>query len=319
MGDWGPIAALILIVLFFAIADSLQERGGRFLSVHNLRTILVQAAPIAIAALGMTLIIIAGGIDLSVGTALALCATVLAWCLLNDVPPWLAILACLLAGLGTGLVNGILVSTLRVVPFIVTLGTMTAYLGIAKILADETTVRPGNKVPEWLPTLVQPIPEPSWSMVAPGVWLLLVLAIVVAALLRYSVLGRHLFAIGSSEATARLCGIPLARTKIAVYVLAGLFVGIAGIYQFARLRSGNPTSGLGLELKIIAAVVIGGGSLSGGRGSVAGTLAGALIMQVIASGCTQLSVPNPWQDIILGVIIVAAVTVDQLRQRNLAV
>ena len=127
-----------------------------------------------------------------------------------------------------------------------------------------------------------------------------------------------MFAIGSNEATARLCGIDVPRTKVLIYLAAGIFVGIAGIYQFARLRSGNPTSGLGMELKVIAAVVIGGGSLSGGRGTVLGTLTGAAIMQTIASGCTQLSISNPWQDIILGVIIVAAVTIDQLRQRRLA-
>jgi ribose transport system permease protein len=310
--------ALVAVALFFSVADSLQSRGGQFLSLHNLRTILVQAAPVAVAALGMTVVVIAGGIDLSVGTALALSATVLAWCLLHDAGAALSIAACLAAGVAAGWLNGILVSVLRVAPFIVTLGTMTVYLGLAKILADETTVRPGDKSPQWLAAMVQPIPQPNWSLVAPGIWLLLILAIIVSLLLKYSVFGRHVFAIGSNEATARLCGIHVARTKIAVYALAGLFVGVAGIYQFARLRSGNPMSGLGLELKIIAAVVIGGGSLSGGRGSVVGTLAGAGIMQTIASGCTQLNIKNPWQDIILGIIIVAAVTLDQLRQRRMA-
>jgi ribose/xylose/arabinose/galactoside ABC-type transport system permease subunit len=114
-----------------------------------------------------------------------------------------------------------------------------------------------------------------------------------------------------------LCGINVPLTKVKVYLLAGVFIGIAGIYQFARLRSGNPTSGLGMELRVIAAVVIGGGSLTGGRGTVLGTLTGAAIMQTIYSGCTQLNISNPWQDIILGVIIVAAVTVDQYRQRRL--
>jgi ribose/xylose/arabinose/galactoside ABC-type transport system permease subunit len=141
--------------------------------------------------------------------------------------------------------------------------------------------------------------------------------VVLAGVLRYSVFSRHVFAIGSNEATARLCGINVPRTKVLVYFLAGLFVGVAGVYQFARLSSGNPTSGIGIELKMIAAVVIGGGSLSGGRGTVLGTLTGAAIMQTIASGCTQLGITNPWQDIIQGVIIVAAVSVDQIRQRRL--
>src|SRR4029077_13039164 len=129
--------------------------------------------------------------------------------------------------------------------------------------------------------------------------------------------GRYVYALGSNEATARLCGINVWFNKISLYSLAGFFVGVAGMYQFSRLSSGNPTSGIGMELRIIAAVVIGGGSLSGGRGTVLGTLTGAAIMAVIASGCTQLGLNNPIQDIILGVIIIVAVTLDQLRQRQL--
>ena len=138
-----------------------------------------------------------------------------------------------------------------------------------------------------------------------------------ALVLRYTVFSRHVFAIGSNELTARLCGINVRFNKIAVYTLAGFFVGIAGLYQFSRLQAGNPTSGIGMELRIIAAVVIGGGSLSGGRGSVLGSLTGAMIIFVIGSGCTQLGLSNPIQDVILGVIVVTAVAIDQLRQRRL--
>jgi ribose transport system permease protein len=141
------------------------------------------------------------------------------------------------------------------------------------------------------------------------------LAAAVAALLRFSVFGRRLFAIGSNENTARLCGVRLGPMKMAIYALAGGLFGIAGVYQFTRLSTGNPPSGLGLELEIIAAVVIGGGSLSGGRG-VLGTLAGAAMMAVIRSGCTQLGLIDQLQRIILGVIIIAAVTIDQIRQRR---
>jgi ribose/xylose/arabinose/galactoside ABC-type transport system permease subunit len=151
-----------------------------------------------------------------------------------------------------------------------------------------------------------------------GVWLTLVMAAALAVVLRYTVFGRYVFALGSNEATARLCGINVRWNKIAIYTLGGLFVGIAGLYQFSRLTVGNPTSGAGLELKVIASVVIGGGSLNGGRGSVLGTLTGALIMSVITSGCTALGLTNPIQDMILGIIIVAAVTIDQLRQRKRA-
>jgi len=327
----GPFLALGAVVLFFAVADHYQAGGGSFLTARNFRTISVQTSTVAVAALGMTLVIIAGGIDLSAGTAMALSATVLAWCLKNDVAapftPTLAIAAALATGCIAGCLNGLLISALRVVPFIVTLGTMTFYLGLAKIVADETTVRPGlQQIPPWIPGLTSMLPD-SWISIGwgpvrvglpLGIWLALLLAVILSAALRWTVFGRHVFALGSNEATARLCGINVPGTKIAVYTLAGLFVGIAGIYQFARLSSGNPVSGLGYELRFIAAVVIGGGSLSGGRGSVLGTLTGAAIMAVIASGCTILELRNPTQDIILGLIIVAAVTLDQFRQRRAA-
>ena len=314
----GPFLALALVVGFFAIADSLKEQPGEFLSRRNLRTISAQTATIAVAALGMTVIIISGGIDLSAGTALALSATVLAWCLKKDLPTSLAIAAGLGTGCLAGLINGLLISTLRVVPFIVTLGTMTVYLGIAKIIAKETTIRPdlSRQVPAWLQELLSTNAEAQWLGLPAGVWLALLLAMLLAIVLRQSVFGRYVYALGSNESTARLCGINVWANKIALYTLAGLFVGVAGVYQFSRLSSGNPTSGQGLELQIIAAVVIGGGSLSGGRGTVLGTLTGAAIIRVIASGCTLLGLNNPVQDIILGVIIVAAVTLDQIRQRR---
>jgi ribose transport system permease protein len=226
---------------------------------------------------------------------------------------------------------------------------MTAYLGAGKMLAEKVdegqTVRPRiyaedhpefaqNQVPVWLqrftsvrekalwpkqdavPETIRPVVD--WVRFPSGLWLGAVLAAAVACVLRYTVFGRYVFALGSNEATARLCGINVPLVRIAVYTLGGLFVGVAGVYQFSRLSSGNPTSGAGLELNVIAAVVIGGGSLSGGRGSVLGTVAGAALMAVIKSGCTQLGVPNSLQDVIVGVIIIAAVTVDQLRQRRFA-
>ncbi len=313
----GPLIALAVVFALFAIADYATSGEMRFVSLRNLRTMMVQTSTVAVAALGMTVIIIAGGIDLSAGTALALSATVLAWLLREGYSSSVAIVGGVGAAVVAGLLNGVLISLLRVVPFIITLGTMTAYVGVAKIVAKETTVRPlPEQIPEWLGELVASRPNPEWLVLPLGVWVALVLAAILSAVLRYTIFGRYVFAIGSNESTARLCGVNVPWVKVAVYTLAGLFVGIAGMYQFARLSSGNPTSGLGLELKIIAAVVIGGGSLSGGRGTVLGTLAGAMMMGVIASGCTLLGLSNPVQDIIVGVIIVAAVTLDQLRQRT---
>lgn len=319
-GALGPFLALAMVILFFAIADQFRTGGGAFLTQRNFSTIAVQTATVAVAALGMTVVIISGGIDLSAGTAVALCATVLAWCLKQNWPATAAVSAALGVGCLAGLLNGLLISTLRVVPFIVTLGTMTAYLGIAKMVAQETTVRPdlATQVPRWLQDLLSTRGEALMLGLPLGAWLVLFLAALLAAVLRYSVFGRYVYALGSNESTARLCGINVWANKIALYTLAGFFVGVAGMYQFSRLSAGNPVSGSGLELRIIAAVVIGGGSLSGGRGTVLGTLTGAAIMAVIASGCTQLGLNNPVQDVILGVIIVAAVTLDQVRQRRLA-
>lgn len=345
----GPLLALGVVILLFAGLEAWQLDRSTFLSADNLRLITVNSAVIALAALGMTLIIISGGIDLSVGSAVALCATVLACCLRRNWDPWLAIFTTIAAGALAGAINGTLISLLRVVPFIVTLGTMTAYLGAGKMLSERVdggqTVRPAvyapnnprfaeNQVPVWLqqftsvreqalvpqkaqvPTFLLPVVD--WFRVPLGIWLGLLLSLLVAGLLRYTVFGRYMYALGSNEATARLCGINVPWVRIAVYTLAGVFVGLAGVYQFSRLSSGNPTSGIGLELRVIAAVVIGGGSLNGGRGSVLGTLAGAALMVVINSGCTQLGVPNPLQDVIIGAIIIAAVTIDQIRQRRLA-
>lgn len=318
-GKFGPLFVLFLVFCFFAIADYLQSNGGYFLSLRNLQTMPISSAAVVVAALGMTIIIIAGGIDLSAGTAMSLSATVLAWILTHGGSIEVAILGCVLTGCVVGAVNGSLISALKVAPFIVTLGTMTACLGVAKLVADETTVRPPlGTVPQWMSGLSMPAPEPAWLLVAAGVWVMLALALVVSLILRYTVFGRHVFALGSNEQTARLCGINVPALKVAVYTLGGLFIGLAGVFQFAKLKVGNPTSGVGIELKVIAAVVIGGASLNGGRGTVLGTLTGALLMQVIASGCTQLDLHNPVQDIILGVIIVAAVTIDQMRQRQAA-
>jgi ribose/xylose/arabinose/galactoside ABC-type transport system permease subunit len=327
----GPFVALALVVGVFTVADNLQQDGGRFATLRNAQTILVQSATVAMAALGMTMIIISAGIDLSAGTAMALSGTVLAWVLreqyappVGGIPveiyaPTLAVGAGIGTGCLAGLANGMLISRLRIVPFIVTLGTMTIYLGLAKLVGNNTMVRPNpHDVPDWIRQLLSTRPPYEWMVFSPGVWLLAMMAIVVAAVLRYTVFGRHVFAIGSSEATARLCGINVTRTRVLVYTIAGFFVGLAGLFQFSRLTVGDPTSGTGKELPIIAAVVIGGGSLNGGRGSILGTLTGALIMQVISSGCTALRQPNPIQEIIIGCIIIAAVTVDQFRQRRLA-
>lgn len=339
----GPFFALVAIVLLFWIADLIWGQGF-FLSFRNLRVIMSSAALIAVPAFGMTIIIISGGIDLSAGTALTLCGTVLALMLKNapsaapdglfaaDAWPFvwwmiLALATMVLTGCLCGLVNGTLISATKVVPFIVTLGTMTIYLGVGQILANESTVyAPKENIPDWM-SLCYTGSSPDQYLIPPlrvfgqeltikiptSVIIAVVLAMAVGVLMRYTVFGRNVFALGSSESTARLCGINVPLTIVAVYTLAGFFVAVGGLLYFADVKNGNPSDGTGKELEIIAAVVLGGGSLSGGRGSIFGTMVGALIITAIRSGCSQLAIPNTYTLIIIGGIIIVAVIVDQLR------
>ena len=315
----GPALALGAIVAGFAFFDWSADGESTFLTLRNLRATIQGVLPVAVAALGMTVIIAAGGIDLSAGTMLALCAVVTAWALkaTDDAPAWsarAAVTAALVCGTLCGALNGSLIASLGVVPFVVTLGTLGAFQGLAKIVADETTVRPRREdVPEWLGRLTSIRPDSLVLGLPAGAWVLLGLAVGVAVILRLTVFGRHLFAVGSNEKTARLCGVGVGRTKVCVYALGGLLTGAAGVMQFSALNAGNPTSGLGMELKIIAAVVIGGGSLAGGRGGVFGTLVGVAIVAAIESGGSQLGWSNPVQEIALGAIIVAAVAADRAR------
>lgn len=313
----GPLWALLIVSLGFFIADRIWGEG-HFGEMRNVRVIAAQAAPVAVAALGLTLVIIAGGIDLSSGTAAMLCTTVLAYFLNQDLPVPLTIFITLGVGALCGLTNGVLIGASKLPPFIITLGSMTIFLGIAKHLATGSTIFVDrDRIPSWLLNLSSTMP-PDWIGIFPniaiGVWLALVVAAIVALLLNRTVLGRHIFAVGSNEATARLCGVNVLKTKILVYAIAGVLLGLAGLYSFSLVKMANPVEGIGQELKFIAAVVIGGGSLSGGRGSVLGTLAGAAIMSVIASGCSQLGIENATQDIMIGSIIIAAVGFDQFRR-----
>jgi ribose/xylose/arabinose/galactoside ABC-type transport system permease subunit len=322
---FGPFVGLVLIILLFG---AMTRQTGTFLTVDNWRTIAVQTVIVGIAALGMTIIMIAGGIDLSVGSTVALVTVCIAMVVkkvdpgLSDsmremklVLPLALVLGITIGGL-CGAINGGLIAGLRVVPFIVTLGTYTVYRGFATWLASSTTVYvPGNVKPWWFGQIMKIEPEPRWLLLAPGVWVFLALSILVAVALRYSLLGRYIYAVGSNEATARLCGINVPLIKVIVYSIGGLAMGLAGVLQFAYLGAiGDPTTAGGLELQVIAAVVIGGGSLSGGEGTVLGTLIGCLIMQVLKNGCVHAGIPNPSQDIIIGIIIVAAVTLDRLRR-----
>lgn len=374
--------------------DEGTKAAFNFVGKDNRETMARQTAIVGTAALGMTLIIILGGIDLAVGSVIALASVVVASMLASAVPEgtnmydasisgWWIVL-CAMGGIGagivTGMITGSLVTGLKMMPFIVTLGMLGAVRGAAKGFGDNQKVDApetwlnnllslGDKdifSEEW-PAGVQLFSQVSWvvaviaivggaSMIfhrlyqsrqqrsrgqmigasvititilvllswlwfgmqywAVGIWVMLWLAAVVAIMLRYTRLGRHIFAIGSNEQTARLCGVAINKVKLTVYGLGGFFAGVAGVMQFSRLGVGDPTVAVGKELDVIAAVVIGGGSLSGGEGMIAGSLIGAMIMTVIRIGCTQLGLPNWVQEIVTGAIIVAAVALDRLRHRR---
>jgi len=285
-----------------------------FHSLDNFKTMARQDTIVAIATLGMTCIIISGGIDLSVGSVVSFVTVVIATLLQSHMNPWLALLCGVGAGGVWGLVNGVLITRLKVVPFIVTLGTYLLVRGAAKGLAHNSTV---DSPPSWLNDLTsQPSGADAWKILPIGVWITIIGALAVAIMLKRTRFGRHIVAVGSNEQAARLCGVPIERVKLAVYCLSGLLVGLAGLMQYSRLTLGDPTAADGLELKVIAAVVIGGASLSGGQGSVLGSLLGAWIMTTISTGCSQMGLDNWVEQMVTGAIIVISVAIDRLRVRK---
>jgi ribose transport system permease protein len=305
-GDSGVLLGLLLVMLVFGALI-----GPQFFAAANLELMARQTVIVCVAALGMTMVIVSGGIDLSVGSIIALSTVVAALLLRMGLDPGLAALGAVGAAALCGTVNGLLITRLRVVPFIVTLGTMLLVRGAAKGLADERRIEAPIT---WLNGLLRTARAGTGFGVPAGVWLTVFLALVIAAVLGYTRFGRHLFAIGSNERTARLCGVRIDRRKVQVYTLSAALAGLAGVLEFSRLAVGDPTVAIGLELDVIAAVIIGGGSLAGGKGTIVGTVCGATIMAVIQIGSSQHGLPNWVQQIVTGVIIVIAVALDRWRQ-----
>ena len=303
----GPFLGLVFVVALFA---AIGPSG--FLSAYNFKTVATQTVIVGLGAVGMTFVITSGGIDLSIGSVIALASVVTALALKAGAPPLVAVAAGVGTGALCGLANGLAVTVFEIVPFIVTLGMLGIARGLAKWLADEQKV---DALPAGLEGWMSKSSEHAFLYLPKGVWLLFVLSAAMAFCLRSTVFGVHTVAIGSNEATARLCGVPVKRTKTLIYVLCGIFAGLAGVLQYGRLTVGDPTTALGKELDVIAAVVIGGASLSGGTGSILGSLLGAFLMSVLANGCNLTGVPNYVQEILIGAIIVAAVALDRFRHR----
>lgn len=299
-------AGLVVITLFFSVANS------NFRTFSNLTSILFATVVIGTLALGTTFVITTGGIDLSVGTGMTLCAVMSGVFLIHwDLPLGVGLLGAVLVGGLIGLANGFNVAFLGIPPFIATLAMMLVCQGLALTIS--------NSAPIYLTTLPE-FSEISTGEIIPqipnAVLIFAVLAVLAAVALKRTIFGRYTYAIGSNEEATELSGINTRKWKLSIYAVAGLFTGVAGIMISARLGSAQPATGMGYELQAIAAVVIGGTSLSGGKGSIVGTVIGALIISVINNGLRIMSIPQEWQNVILGVVILGAVYADMARKKK---
>ena len=306
-------SGLIALVVVFSIASP------NFMQTQNVLAILQATAVNGVLAIAATLVIITGGIDLSVGTLMTFCAVITGVVLTYlGLPLPLGIVASILAGTFCGFVSGTIISKLKVPPFIATLGMMLILKGLSLVISGTKPIyfndTPGfNQIAlgSFVGTIFPAVPVPN------GVLILFLVAGLAAFVLSKTALGRYTFALGSNEEAVRLSGVNIDHWKIAVYSTAGGICGVAGLLIASRLNSAQPALGQGYELDAIAAVVIGGTSLSGGRGTVLGTLIGALIISVLANGLRILSVPQEWQTVVTGSIIILAVYADILRRRTL--
>ncbi len=301
----GPLLGLLVL------GAALSILTDRFLSFSNLANVGQQIAVISIVALGATYVIIAGGIDLSVGSVVALSSVVFALAFSNAGLAWpVAVLAALATGIAVGVVNGLLVTLGRLPAFIATLATLSMARGLALVVSEG---RPISGFPDEFRTITS---GRIVGDVPVSIGLTIVLFVLGGLALRHTVFGRAVYAVGGSEEVARLSGIRVVRLKVAIYALAGFCAAVGGLVLTSRLNSAQPVAGQGLELDVIAAVVIGGASLSGGQGTAFGTLLGALIIGVLRNGLNLLNVSSFWQQVAVGAVIAAAVMTDTLRRRR---
>ena len=302
---------VVMYALFYGLTIYFSDDGtSNFISAANNMNILRQVAINLVLAAGMTFVILTGGIDLSVGSMLAVAAVLGMKMSLPDAMPWLALPTFILAGLACGMLNGTMVAYFNINPFVVTLGTMTALRGAAYLLASGTTVL-NNEIPsfEWLG-------NGDFLAVPWLIWVAAAVAFLSWFILRKTILGLHIYAVGGNAQAARLTGIKVTTVLLFVYAINGLFAGIAGAMSASRLYAANGNWGTGYELDAIAAVVLGGTSLSGGVGSIWGTVIGALIIGVMNNGLTILGLSSFWQYVAKGAVIVLAVLLDKWRQKQ---
>ncbi|MYR84288.1 substrate-binding domain-containing protein [Streptomyces sp. SID685] len=300
--DNGALTALIVLII------ALSALSGDFLTTDNLLNIGVQAAVTAILAFGVTFVIVAAGIDLSVGSVAALSATVLAWSATqHGVPVVLAVVLAVATGVAAGLVNGFLIAYGKLPPFIATLAMLSVGRGLSLVISGGVPIPFPDSVSHLGDTLGDWLPVPVLVMIVMG--------LLAAFVLGRTYIGRSMYAIGGNEEAARLSGLRVKKQKLAIYALSGVFAAVAGIVLASRLSSAQPQAADGYELDAIAAVVIGGASLAGGTGKASGTLVGALILAVLRNGLNLLNVSAFWQQVVIGVVIALAVLLDTVRRK----
>jgi ribose transport system permease protein len=300
-----PFVGLIALCVVIAVLEP------KFLSAGNLAGVARQTAVITIMATGMTMVMVSGGIDLSVGSVMALASVAGALAMVSGAPALVGILVAVATGVVCGVINGTAVATLKIPPFIVTLGAMGIYRGMALLITD-------GKAVVGLPSGFGYLAEGNlFGLIPVPMVIVVVVALTIHFLLVNTRLGRYCYAIGSNIEAARYAGVRVSRYQILFYGILGALTGLAGAIESARLVTGQPTAGEGYELRVIAAVVIGGGSLSGGQGTVTGTIIGALIMGVLANGANLLGISSFTQQVVIGAVIVLAVTFDEFQRRRL--
>jgi ribose transport system permease protein len=303
------LGALVILLVFFSITVP------HFASTNNYIDILTATAVNGVLATGVTFVIITGGIDLSLGTAMTFTSVVMGLVSVNlGLPLPIGLLAAFAAGALVGLTNGFLIAKLKLPPFIATLGMLYVTLGMAQVLSDVHPIyfeatQPGFQK-FFMDKPIVGIPNIVWVMLGG--------AAVAWILLNKTILGRYTFALGSNEEATRLSGVNTDRWKIIVYIVDGLFVGLAGIVIASRMNSAQPGLGMGYELDAIAAAVIGGTSLSGGEGSVVGTIIGAFLISTLRIGLSVAGVPDQWKSVITGLVVIGAVYLDIMRRRSRA-
>lgn len=298
-----------MVIILFLLCVAMAIFAPHFLEVNNALNVLKQLSFTAILAAGMTIVILTGGIDLSVGSIVALSGVISVLSLNHGVNPIIAILLGIAVGIVAGFINGYLTAVPKLPSFIVTLGSMTYLRGLALVISGGYPMVLTNSTFKFLGAgSILGIPTP--------IYIMSLIYLIMFFVLKYTMFGRHVYAIGGNEEAARLTGIKVEKTLIKVYTISGLLAGLTGVVLAGRLFSGQPTAGMEYELQAIAAVILGGTSFVGGFGRIQGTLIGVLIIAVLNNGLTLLNVDSYWQKVVTGAVIVAAVLLDRLRTKR---